>query len=100
MSKYCLNLICPPVVEEKMLDMLLDSDDNAIFTSVPVHSHGTAHGRLSTQEQVMGRSRSTRIQILLGEDAMARLLERIKNEFAGTGIRYWATPVACEGEIA
>lgn len=100
MSRYYLNLICPPVVEEKMLDMLLDSDDYAIFTSVPVHSHGTAHGRLSTLEQVMGRSRSTHIQILLGEDAMARLLEHIKKEFTGTGIRYWATPVACEGEIA
>ena len=100
MSEYCLNLICPPVVEEKLMDILLDSDGNEIFTSVPVHSHGTAHGRLSAQEQVMGRSRSTHIQVLLGESALARLLERVKKEFAGTGIRYWATPVACEGEIA
>lgn len=99
MTEYCLNLICPPAVEEKLLDVLLDSDGNEIFTSAPVHSHGTAHGRLSAQEQVMGRSRSTHIQVLLGEQALARLLEHIQKDFAGTGIRYWAAPVALGGEI-
>lgn len=99
MSEYCLNLICPPAVEEKLLDVLLESDGNEIFTSAQVHSHGTAHGRLSAEEQVMGRSRSMHIHVLLDGAALARLLERIKRDFAGTGIRYWATPVAFEGEI-
>jgi hypothetical protein len=99
MSQYCLNLICPPAVEEKLLDVLLESDGNEIFTSAPVHSHGTAHGRLSAQEQVMGRSRSTHIQVLLEKEALVRLLERIQRDFAGTGIRYWANQAAFEGEI-
>ena len=99
MSEYCLNLICPPEVEEKLLDALLGSDDSEIFTSASIHSHGVAHGRLSAQEQVMGRSRTTQIQVLLCKDALTGLLERIRNEFAGAGIRYWVLPVAFEGEI-
>lgn len=99
MHEYCLNLICPPAVEEKLLDALLESEDSEVFTSVQVHSHGAPHGRLSAQEQVMGRSRATQIQILLSEQGLAQLLERVQREFTGTGIRYWASPVALEGEI-
>ncbi|CKT69888.1 Protein of uncharacterised function (DUF3240) [Mycobacterium tuberculosis] len=39
------------------------------------------------------------IQVLLSGEALAQLLERLQRDFAGTGIRYWATPVAFEGEI-
>ena len=99
MHEYCLNLICPPTVEEKLLDVLLESNESEIFTSSHVHSHGAAHGRLSAQDQVMGRSRAMQIQVLLSQEALMHLLERVQREFAGTGIRYWASPVALEGEI-
>ena len=99
MHEYCLNLICPPAVEEKLLDALLEIDGSDVFTSVRIHTHGVAHGRLSAQEQVMGRSRSMQIQVLLSEEALSQLLERVRRELAGTGIRYWASPVAFEGEI-
>ncbi|MGJ7499405.1 DUF3240 family protein [Variovorax sp. ZT5P49] len=99
MHEYCLNLICPPAVEEKLLDALLESEGSEVFTSVQVHSHGAPHGRLSAQEQVMGRSRAMQIQVLLSEQDLAQLLERVQRDFAGTGIRYWASPVAFEGEI-
>ncbi len=99
MHEYCLNLICPPTVEEKLLDVLLESDGCEAFTSIHAHSHGAAHGRLSAQEQVMGRSRAMQIQVLLSEEALTQLLERVRRDFAGTGIRYWASPVTLEGEI-
>jgi hypothetical protein len=99
MHEYCLNLICPPAVEEKLLDALLESNGGEIFTSVQIDSHGAAHGRLSTQEQVMGRSRAMQIQVLLSEASLTQLLERVQRDFAGTGIRYWASPVTVEGEI-
>lgn len=99
MHEYCLNLICPPAVEEKLLDALLESEDSEVFTSVQIHSHSAAHGRLSAQEQVMGRSRAMQIQVLLSEEALTHLLERFQRDFVGTGIRYWATPAAFEGEI-
>ena len=55
--------------------------------------------RLSAEEQVLGRSRSIHLQLLLDEPTMTRLLGRIGKSLGGTGIRYWATPVAFEGEI-
>lgn len=99
MHEYCLNLLCPPSVEEKLLDVLLDSEGVVVFTSVQVHHYGLAAARLSAQEQVMGRSQSLHIQILLSEAVLKPLLERVQRDFAGTGIRYWASPVAFEGEI-
>lgn len=99
MHKYCLSLVCPPAVQEKLLDVLLESDDTEVFMSIHVHSHGAAHEGLSAQDQVMGRSQAMLIQVLLQEEPLETLIERVRKEFAGTGIRYWASPVAMEGEI-
>ncbi len=99
MSKFCLTLVCPPEIEEKLLDTLLLTAGEEIFTSTPTFSHGTAHGRMASDEQVMGRSRSVMVQILATEEEMARLLETLRGSFSGTGLRYWVLPLAAEGEI-
>ncbi|MDP2366949.1 DUF3240 family protein [Rhodoferax sp.] len=99
MSKFCLALLCPPEIEEKLLDALLVHGGDEIFTSVPTFSHGTAHGRMDSVEQVIGRSRSVKVEIFVTEDEMARLLSALRASFAGTGLRFWAWPLAGEGEI-
>lgn len=99
MPEYCLTLISPPDIEEKLLDTLLTTAGNEVFTSTPTFSHGTAQGRLSATEQVLGRSRAVQVQILLSTDEMNRLLQVLRESFAGTGLRYWVTPLAHEGEI-
>lgn len=99
MSKFCLALVCPPEIEEKLLDALLLNAGEEIFTSTPTFSHGTAHGRMSSVEQVMGRSRSVKVEVIVTEDEMAQLLMALRASFAGTGVRYWALPLAAEGEI-
>lgn len=100
MADYCMTLICPCAVEEKLLDALLATVGADVFTSTPTHSHGTAPGRLSATEQVMGRSRSVQVQVLLSPQELQGLRELLLREFAGTGLRYWATAVALEGELA
>ena len=100
MADVCLFLICPPTVEEKLLDTLLTYVGSEVFTSTPTFSHGTAQGRLSADEQVMGRSRAVQVSILLSNDELAQLRERLQREFAGTGLRYWASPLVIEGEFA
>jgi len=100
MPSLCLTLVSPPEIEEKLLDTLLDVAGNEVFTSTPTFSHGTAHGRLSSTEQVMGRSRSVQVQVLLRTEEMTRLLQTLRESFKGTGLRYWAWPLAAEGEIA
>ena len=100
MVDYCLTLICPPTVEEKLLDTLLTSAGSEVFTSTPTFSHGTAQGRLSATEQVMGRSHAVQISVLLTKEELVRLRDLLQLEFAGTGVRYWVSPVAFEGEFA
>ena len=100
MSKFCLTLLSPPSVEERLLDLLLDTVGDEVFTSMPTFSHGLAHGRLSNEEQVMGRSASAQFQVIVTDAEMAALLQRLHEEFRGTGLRFWASALTVEGEIA
>ena len=99
MDKYCLNLLCPPQSEEKLLDLLLESAVDRHFTTSRADSHGAEHRQLSNLEQVMGRSRSVLVQVLLDRDELEALLAQLGQAFAGVGLQYWATPVAVQGEI-
>jgi hypothetical protein len=99
-NKYCFSLVCAADLEEKVLDLLLANFGNEIFISLPTFSHGTAPGRLSALEQVLGRSHSVYIQILLTDEQTESLRHLLHAEFAGTGIRYWASPLGIEGEVA
>ena len=99
MADYHLSLVCPLAAEERLLDALLASA-GVVFTSTPVHSHGGAQARLTATEQVMGRSRAVHVEVLLTEEDLGRLRELLQREFAGSGLRYWATPVAFTGDLA
>lgn len=100
MPKSCLTLVFDPEIEEALLDLLLEVADEELFVSTPAFSHGTAHGRLSSEEKVMGRSRAVQVQILVTEAQQAQLLQLLRERFAGTGLRYWAAPLSADGEIA
>lgn len=100
MSELCLTLLCPPAVEEKLLDLLLMSPHTMVFTSTPTAAHGLAVGNLSQTEQVLGRALATQIQVIFAAADKATLLEAIREQFAGAGLRYWVTPVVEAGEIA
>lgn len=99
MRDVCLNLVCPPNVEEGLLDLLLQTDEIEIFTSFSTNSYGGDAQRLSAAEQVLGRSRSVQLQVLLNGTVLNVLIERIQASFSGSGVRYWSTPIVSEGEI-
>lgn len=99
MSELCLTLLCPPALEEKLLDLLLMSPEATVFTSAPIAAHGLAFGRLSASEQVLGRAKATQVQVLLALAHKDALLAAVQMQFSGTGLRYWLTPVAEEGAI-
>lgn len=100
MSEFCLTLICPPAVDEKMLDLLLLSPNVTFFTSMATAAHGMAHEDLDQTEQVLGRARATRIEVIVAAADKAALLDAIRQQFSGAGLRYWMTAVAETGEIA
>lgn len=100
MSELCLTLLCPPAVEEKLLDLLLLSPKTAVFTSTRTAAHGLAFGSLSQTEQVLGRGFATQVQVVISDTDKEGLLGDIHEQFAGAGLRYWITPVSEAGEIA
>ena len=60
---------------------------------------GIGTTRAVALEQVLGRSDAVQVQILVTQEEMNQLLERLREEFRGTGLRYWASALAAEGEI-
>lgn len=100
MSELCLTLLCPPALEEKLLDMLLMAPEITVFTSTPTAAHGSVAGNLSTAEQVLGRAIATQVQVLLAVKDKDVLLNIIQQQFAGTGMRYWLAPILEQGVFA
>lgn len=100
MPELCLTLLCPPALEERVLDTLLMTPEIAVFTSTPAAAHGLGHARLSATEQVLGLAMMTQIQALLTQADRDSVLAGLKQKFAGTGLHYWLTPVIEAGEFA
>lgn len=100
MAELCLTLLCPPAVEEKLLDLLLMSPNATVFTSTSTATHGLAIGNLSQTERVMGRAQATAIQMIFAATEKSTLLDHIRQQFSGAGLRYWLTTVVEAGEIA
>ena len=100
MSELCLTLLCPLAVEEKLLDLLLMSPSATVFTSSTTATHGLDHENLDQMEQVLGRALATQVQVIIGAADKGALLDAIRQQFAGAGLRYWVTPVVEAGEIA
>lgn len=99
MTDLCLTLLCPPTAEEKLLDTLLMLSAALVFTSTPTAAHGLAMGGLSQAEQVMGRAEATQVQVILSSGDQDQLLDELRSQMAGAGLRYWLTPVVEAGDI-
>ncbi|MCG2585632.1 DUF3240 family protein [Massilia sp. TS11] len=100
MNELCLTLLCPPAVEEKVLDLLLLTPEVTSYTSNPTSAHGIAPDNLDESEQVLGRARATLVLAVFGADAQASLLARLAAELRGSGVRYWITPILASGGFA
>ena len=100
MPELCLTLLCPPAIEEKLLDLLLMSPNATVFTSTATAAHGLPAGTLSQSEQVLGRAHAIQVQVVFAAADKAVLLDQIRLQFAGAGLRYWLTDVVEAGEVA
>ena len=99
MSELCLTLLCQPDVEEKLLDLLLMQPSQTVFTSTRTAAHGLPHEYLDQGELVQGRGRATEIKVLIAAADKDALLALIRQQFSGTGLSYWITPLIEAGEI-
>lgn len=98
-ESYLITINVPPSLEEAMVDCLLTFETAQGFSSFPVSAHDHRNEGLSIAEQVTGRQRKIRFQMYIGKNDLPALLNKIKSDFAGSGLHYWVVPVLEHGEV-
>jgi hypothetical protein len=98
-TEYLVTLNVPPGLEEAIVDCLLTLESEHGFSSFPVNSHDHRNEGLLLAEQVSGRQKKVRFQMYVPKDGLAGLLDQLRTEFSGSGIRYWVLPVVEGGVI-
>jgi hypothetical protein len=98
-KEYLVTLNVPLSLEEAIVDCLLTLESEHGFSSFPVNSHDHRNEGLSLAEQVSGRQKKIRFQMYVPEDGLALLLHQLRDEFSGSGIKYWVLPVIENGVI-
>lgn len=98
-DNYLVTLIAAPSLEETLVDWLLSHEGRYGFTSSCVAGHASRHEGLSLEEQVAGRKKQVRFEMHVRQADLTGLLEGLKDDFAGTGLHYWVSPVLDCGNL-
>jgi hypothetical protein len=98
-KEYLVTLNVPTGLEEVVVDCLLMLESEYGFSSFPVNAHDHKNIGLSLAEQVSGRQKKIRFQMHVPEQRLSALLEQLRKEFSGSGIKYWVLPVIEHGVI-
>lgn len=92
-----LTLIVPPLLEEELIDRLLEQGGDLEFTAGTIYAHASNHESLSLVEQVTGRKRRIRFEIVGETLVLQALLDLLKERFKSSGIHYLMEPVESRG---
>jgi hypothetical protein len=93
-----LTLIAPPALEETLVDWLMQAGGES-FISSPVSGHLRDSSSFSLAEQVSGRKRQCRFEVMLTAEELPVFLEGLRKTFAGTGMHYWVSAVEEAGRF-
>ena len=99
MSDLLLTLLCPRALEESLLDTLIHIEGIPVLSATPSEFHALRADTLTQAEQVLGFAKATEVRLLVSSSQMPELLETLKKQFAGIGLRYWTTPVLDSGDF-
>lgn len=99
MEQCLLVLVVTPSIESAVIDWLLERDDIAGFTSIPISGHGVSVHSMTTAEQVAGRQKQVMFQMHLAEPVAHDILKAAQYIFSGSGMHYWLLPVLSAGHI-
>lgn len=99
MSDILITLLSPYALEERVLNTLLRTDGIAFLSSTPAALHGLPERTLTQSEQVVGHARAAEIRLMIDDSRMPLLIDGLQKEFAGSGLRYWATPTLNSGVL-
>jgi hypothetical protein len=99
-QRVCLTLIVPHRLREEVFDHLSEQTDLVPgFTASHAAGHGTEVRLHTGAERVKGHADQAMVQMVLTPGDAGRLLDRLRQAFAGTRLVYWMTPVTEFGTI-
>ena len=99
-STVLMTISTRPTLEEPIIDWLLERESGPGFSSWDTRGHSSQHGHLSVAEQVSGRQRRLRFEVLLRAGELTAFVEGLEQAFAGADLHYWASPVLASGSLA
>ncbi len=96
-EEYLVTFNVSPQIEEAFVDCLLTFEAEEGFNSFPIRAHDHKNQNLSIHEQVTGRQDQIRFQMYIPQQSLDELMNKLKAEFSGSGVRYWVLPVIDKG---
>ena len=99
MKPMLLTVIASPEVEEVVIDWLLAREELTGFTGQAAFGHSREHEAFSLVEQVTGRQKRAVFHLQVDEARARALIEAMRGDLAGMGLRYWLVPMADAGVI-
>ena len=99
MEECLLVLVVTPTIRNAVIDWLLEREDITGFTSMPVEGHGVSVHSMTLAEQVAGSQKQVMFLMHLPETVARNLLAAAQEQFGGSGMHYWLSPVLMAGRI-
>jgi hypothetical protein len=100
-SQCKLTVAFPPSLEDEIVESLLDlPEDVGGFTIVSAEGHGQGFARASIRERVRGRVARRLVFVILEQDRLPRVLERLREGASHPAVAYWVEPVLEFGRIS
>ena len=97
----CVTLVASRDLRDELIEHL--AEQPAVvpgFTLSDAEGHGPTVRLHSAAERVKGRADRVLVRIIMDEAAAAQLITQIDQEFVGSHLVYWTTPVLSFGVIA
>ncbi len=97
--RYLIRLTASPTLEEALIDWLARFESPYGFSSFPLSGHSSRMDGMSLAEQVSGRKKRVAFEIDVAEAELASFLDRLRQDFNGSGIHFQVLPVSESGDI-
>lgn len=96
-----LTVLAPHDLEEAVLETLLEIRPALPgFTTLAVSGHGEGFEDARVQEQVRGRIQRSMTWLVLPEEDVERVLDRLRRKMPHPSIVWWVEPVDAMGKLA
>lgn len=93
-ANCCLTIVFPAALEENIVDHLLEHPELASgFTTVEVEGHGQGSVYRSVSEQVRGRARRVKMEVVMDREDAQAIVAHLKESLPSREVAFWIAPI-------